>query len=71
MPTYSISRIGSFDSCKLKYKYSYIDGLKSDQEGIEAFRGSTVHKILEEFYKLVKGGSVKSLDWILAEYEEE
>jgi putative RecB family exonuclease len=71
MPKYSPSRINSFDGCKLKYKYGYIDGIPSDTEAIETFRGSTVHKALEEFYKLVKGGAIKPLDWVLDKYKEE
>lgn len=68
--TYSPSRIGAFEDCKLKYKYSYIDKIKSDIKGIEAFRGSMVHEALEGFYKLVKNGSVKPLEWLLTKYEE-
>lgn len=68
--TYSPSRIGSFDSCKLQYKYQYIDKLDSDLETIEAFRGGIVHKALEEFYRFVKNGSVKPLEWVLGKYEE-
>jgi len=60
---YSQSRLGSFDSCKLKYKYHYIDRLESDIDTIEAFRGSVVHKVLEELYKLVKVGTVKPVEW--------
>jgi len=55
---YSPSRLSAFDGCKLQYKYGYIDKLSSDIEAIETFRGSIVHKVLEEFYKLVKGGAV-------------
>ena len=68
--TYSPSRIGAFDDCKLKYKYHYIDRLESDLEAIETFRGGIVHKVLEGFYKLVKGGVVKPLDWVLNEYKD-
>jgi len=68
--TYSPSRINTFDNCKLQYKYKYINGLKSDLKTIESFRGSTVHEALEEFYKLIKGGHIESLEWILDEYKE-
>ncbi|NQS88974.1 PD-(D/E)XK nuclease family protein [Patescibacteria group bacterium] len=68
--TYSISRIGAFSPCRLRYKYQYIDKLKSDLESIEAFRGSRCHEALEEFYKLVKAGSIKPLDWVMSKYEE-
>jgi len=67
---YSPSRIDTFDSCKLKYKHQYIDKLEKASKGIEAFRGSMAHEALEEFYKLVKNGSIKSLEWLLAKYKE-
>ena len=45
---YSQSRLSSFDDCKLKYKYSYIDCVESELDTIEAFRGSVAHKVLED-----------------------
>lgn len=67
---YSPTRINTFDGCKLKYKYQYIDKLESDLTTIERFMGSMVHEVLEEFYKLVKNGSVKPLEWVLDKYKE-
>lgn len=68
--TYSPSRIGAFNKCKLSYKYQYIDGLESDITTIENFRGDIVHQTLEAFYKLVKGGAVKPKEWIVKIYED-
>lgn len=68
--TYSQSRIGAFSNCRLKYKYKYIDDIEADRKGIEAFRGDMIHDVLEEFYKLVKQGAIKPLNWILSKYEE-
>ena len=67
---YSQSRLGSFDDCRLKYKYHYIDRLESDVDTIEAFRGSVTHKVLEELYKLVKAGTVKPLEWAVELYDD-
>lgn len=67
---YSISRIGTFESCPLQYKYAYIDRLPSEVETIEAFMGSMVHQALKEFYDLVKNRVIKPPDWLLAKYEE-
>lgn len=67
---YSQSRLGSFDDCRLKYKYHYIDHIESDIKTIEAFRGSMVHKVLEELYKLVKAGTVKPLEWAVGLYDD-
>jgi len=70
MTIYSPSRISAFDGCKLQYKYGYIDEIPSDTEAIETFRGSMVHKALEEFYALVKSGAIRPLDWLLGTYKE-
>ncbi len=67
---YSISRIGTFESCQLQYKYAYIDRLPSELETIEAFMGSMVHEALKEFYDLVKNRVIKPPEWLLAKYGE-
>jgi len=67
---YSISRIGTFEDCRLRYKYQYVDHLKADKETIEAFMGSRVHEALEELYGFVKNGVVKPRDWLLARYDD-
>ncbi len=41
--SFSFIRIGSFESCKLQYRYKSIDGLRTEMETIEAFMGSRVH----------------------------
>lgn len=49
---YSHSRIEAFDSCRLKFKYRYIE--RPDvirRESIEAFLGSRVHDTLEQLYR--------------------
>lgn len=70
MVKYSPSRVNTFDDCKLKYQYQYIDKLESDLITIERFRGEIVHDVLEEFYKLVKGGNIESREWVLNKYKE-
>ena len=51
MPTYSHSRLASFEKCRLQYKYRYIDRIRRDVQGIEAFMGNRVHEALEKLYK--------------------
>ncbi len=68
--TFSISRIGTFESCPLQYRYVYVDRVPSEIETIEAFMGSRVHEALKEFYDLVKNRIVKPCDWLLERYEE-
>jgi putative RecB family exonuclease len=67
---YSISRIGTFEDCRLRYKYQYVDRLKADKETIEAFMGSRAHEAFAELYGFVKNGVVKPRDWLLARYDD-
>jgi len=50
VPVYSHSRISSFENCPLQYRYRYIDRIKTDVQGIEAFTGKLVHAVLEGLY---------------------
>ena len=50
MPVYSHSRISSFENCPLQYRYRYIDLIKRDVQGVEAFVGKLVHEVLESLY---------------------
>lgn len=67
---YSISRIGTFKDCRLRYKYQYVDHLKVDKETIEAFMGSRAHEALAELYGFIKNGVVKPREWLLARYDD-
>jgi len=51
MGTYSYSRLGCFEQCPGKYKYQYIERVKTDIEtSVEAFLGSMCHETLEKIY---------------------
>ena len=51
MPTYSHSKISTFEQCPLKYKFSYIDKIETEiEETVEAFLGSRVHETLQKLY---------------------
>ena len=47
MARYSQSKLSTFQQCPLKYRFGYIDGIKKEEEGIEAFTGTLVHTTLE------------------------
>jgi len=68
--SYSFSKIGSFETCKLQYKYRYVDKLPLRVETIEAFMGIKVHEALKEFYDLVKNKIIKPKKWLLSKYDE-
>ncbi len=77
MKFYSHSKLSTFEKCKLKYKFRYIDKIIPDVEkSIEAHLGSSVHSALEWLYKQVTnkepGGSnkVPELDELISYYSE-
>jgi hypothetical protein len=45
---WSLSKLGTFEKCRARYKYRYIDGLK-EPKGAAASRGIDKHKIVEDF----------------------
>ena len=52
---YSNSKLETFDQCKLRYKFQYIDKIQVDiPTTIEAFMGNMVHDTLEKLYSLVE-----------------
>jgi len=66
MPSFSHSKIDSFESCKLKFKYRYIDKIKVEVEDtIETFLGSLVHETLEKLYRDLKFERRLSLENLL------
>jgi putative RecB family exonuclease len=70
MPVYSHSRLEAFENCPMMYKLRYIDRIRPEEEGIEAFMGSEVHAALEKLYKDVSMSKLDSLDDILAFYKD-
>ena len=56
----SPSRISDFQQCPQLYKFRAIDKLP-ERPGIDAVRGSIVHLILEDLYKVEK--SQRSFEW--------
>ncbi len=68
---YSHSRLETFEQCPRKYKFRYIENIRTDREGIEAFVGKRVHEALEKLYKDLKLTKVNTLAELLAFYETE
>lgn len=71
MPIYSHSRIGSFETCPLQYKFRYVDGIKIERESIETFLGSRVHEAIQKIYQDLNNGKTNSLDDILSFYDNQ
>lgn len=66
MPSFSHSKIGTFENCKLQFRYRYIDRIKVDVEDtIETYLGSRVHETLEKLYRDLRFEKEISLDGLL------
>ncbi len=71
MKIYSHSKLSTFEQCKLKYKFKYIDKIVPEVEkSIEAHLGSSVHLALEWLYKQVQQKNLPSLDDLIVKYIE-
>jgi len=67
---YSHSRLSTYEQCPLKFKFKYIDKIRTETEQtIEAFLGSMVHETLEWLYKNVMMTKVPTLKETLAHYK--
>ncbi|OIO41552.1 hypothetical protein AUJ62_02665 [Candidatus Pacearchaeota archaeon CG1_02_32_21] len=72
MTNYSHSRLSAFEQCKLKYKYHYVDRIKTKVEKTaELVLGSTVHEGLEKLYRLLQMGKVLTLKQVLSFYKSQ
>ncbi len=69
MGLYSYSRICTFKQCPLKYRFQYIDKIKTEIETtVEAYLGSMLHRALEKLYKDVKFGKVPGLGEVIEHF---
>ena len=66
MPVYSYSRINCYLQCPRKYKFAYIDKIKTEiKETIESFTGNVVHETLRKLYKDLMYEKLNTLDELL------
>lgn len=71
MPTYSHSKLSTFEQCRLKYKFKYIDKIIPEiEKTIESLLGFAVHEVLEYLYNEVKSGRIPSIDEIITIYTD-
>ncbi len=72
MTMFSHSRLSTFEQCKLKYKFKYIDKVEAPvQQTIEAFLGSVVHATLEKLYKDLRFEKLNTIEELLEWYNRE
>ncbi|MCZ6777407.1 MAG: PD-(D/E)XK nuclease family protein [Acidobacteria bacterium] len=67
---YSYSRLNTFDHCRYRYKFQYIDKIPQGPTTIEAFMGSRVHDALEEWYGRRGLGESVGLHELIEAYRE-
>lgn len=67
---YSASRLETYRQCPQKFKFTYIDGITSESEGIEAFMGSRVHETLEKLYTDLKFCKTVTLPSLIDYYHQ-
>jgi RecB family exonuclease len=70
MTVYSYSRINTFKNCPYQYKLQYIDKIKTEIEGIEAFLGTCIHETLEKLYSDLILSKMNSADELLEVYNQ-
>jgi putative RecB family exonuclease len=68
--TFSHSSLSCFETCPKQYHFRYVEKIRVDLEGIEAFMGKLVHEVLERLYLFVTEGKVPSLDRVLSRYQQ-
>ena len=71
MTIYSHSKLGTFQQCKQKYKFQYINKIKLESRDIiETFLGGLVHKALEKLYKDLKFQKLNTKEELLNFFKE-
>src|SRR5687767_8676691 len=71
MPTYSHSRLSSFENCPLQYRLRYVDEVEPPtRETVESFLGKLVHQSLEKLYGQVGLGYRPTLTEVLEHFRE-
>jgi putative RecB family exonuclease len=70
---YSHSRLESFEKCRLKFKYRYIDKIIPDiGKSIEAHLGSVVHAVLEWLYLEIKNNNkTQPIEQVITYYADQ
>ncbi len=68
---YSYSKLRAFETCPLKFRYRYLERIRTDLESIEAFTGKRVHEVLEALYRsLARDRRPPEVGEILALYDQ-
>lgn len=67
---FSPSKLATYKDCPRRYRYRYVDKIKSETQSVEAFVGDCVHKALEALYQGVLHGKTLPLEEVVKAYLE-
>jgi putative RecB family exonuclease len=70
MPSYSHSKLASYQQCPQKYKFRYIEEIPPPIRSIELHLGDSVHRALEKLYADAKNGKIASVDDLLLSFQQ-
>ena len=70
-PVYSASRLSTYESCPLQFRFRYLDRIPRTEESIEAFLGSRVHEALSTLYHTIQRGGEPCLADLLNDYRRQ
>src|SRR2546428_2968426 len=64
----SHSRLSTFETCPLQYRFRYVDRIPREEVSVESFLGTSIHAALERLYGCAREGRVPPLEEVLAEF---
>lgn len=67
---FSPSKLATYENCPRRYRYRYVDKIKSETQSVEAFVGDCAHKALEALYDGVQHGKTLPLSEVLEVFAE-
>lgn len=70
LPRFSYSRLDTFASCPMKYKFKYIDGNYEQSDAIHLDIGNLLHKILEIKHRMIIEGKPVDYDYLKSIYTQ-
>lgn len=68
---YSASRLSTYESCPLQFRFRYIDRIPRTEESIEAYLGLRVHEALSVLYQTLQRDDRLSLSDLLQDYHRQ
>ena len=70
MPSFSHSKLTSYQQCPQKYKFRYVDEIPPPIRSIELHLGDSVHRALDKLYADARTGQIAGLDDLLKSFQQ-